>query len=145
MRGLGFRSAVGSLVLGVLAVGVVACASKTHSKAVDATIIPKLAGRWTGSYVGQSGSPTPADMTIDANGNYKATLIQTDVSTTGKISVVDGQLVFNRTGRTGPSSDLNIASGTFDVQVAPDGAMHLAGFGRDDRGPFSGSFTKRAP
>ena len=144
MRGLGFRSAVGSLVLGVLAVGVVACASKTHSKAVDASIIPKLAGRWTGSYVGVSGAPTPADMTIDANGNYRATIIQTDITTTGKISVVDGQLVFNRTGRTGPSSDLNIASGTFDVQEGPGGAMQLSGFGRDDRGPFSGSFTKRA-
>ncbi|MGH7332597.1 MAG: hypothetical protein ACREKS_07575 [Candidatus Rokuibacteriota bacterium] len=142
MRGLGFRSAVCSFALGLLAVGVVACASKQHGKPVDATIIPKLAGKWTGSYVGTSGSPTPADLTIDANGNYKMSIILTDISTTGKISAVDGQLVFNRTGRTGPSSDLNIASGTFDYQEGPGGSMQLSGFGRDDRGPFSGSFTK---
>jgi hypothetical protein len=113
-----------------------------HGKPVDASIIPKLAGKWTGSYVGVSGSPTPADLTIDSNGNYKMSIILTDISNTGKISVVDGQLVFNRTGRSGPSSDLNIASGTFDFQETPAGQMQISGFGRDDRGPFSGSFTK---
>jgi hypothetical protein len=143
MRGLGFRSAVCSLAVGLLAVGVVGCASKMHAKSVDPSIIPKLAGRWTGSYVGVSGSPTPADMTIDDKGNYKMTIILTDISNSGTISVVDGQLVFNRTSRTGPSSDLNIASGTFDVQESPSGQMQISGFGRDDRGPFSGSFTKR--
>jgi hypothetical protein len=134
---------LGSLALGVLALGVVACASKMHSKPFDPKDLPKLAGRWTGSYVGVSGSPTPADLTIESNGAYKMTIIQTDISNTGMISVVDNQLVFNRTGRTGPSSDLNIASGTFDYQEGPDGSQQISGFGRDDRGPFSGSFTKR--
>jgi hypothetical protein len=142
MRGLGVRSVVGSLALGLLAVGVIGCASKMHTKNVDPSIIPKLAGEWTGSYVGTSGSPTPAKLTVQPNGDYKMTIMLTDISNTGKISVVDGQLVFNRTGRTGPSSDLNIASGTFDYQESPTGQQQISGFGHDDRGPFSGSFTK---
>jgi hypothetical protein len=144
MRNLAFRSAVGSLALGVLALGVVACASKTHSKPVDSSIIPKLAGRWTGFVVPASGAAGPADMTIEPNGAYKVSVIQTNISSTGTIGVVDGQLVFNNTGRSGPSQDLALAAGTLDYQESGDGkVISLSGFGHNDRGPFSMSFTKQ--
>jgi hypothetical protein len=143
MRGLAFRSAVGSLALGLLAVVAVGCASKTHAKPVDPSIIPKLAGKWTGSYVGTSGAALPADLTVESDGSYKMTVVQADISTTGKISVVDGQLRFTRTGITGPAQDLAIASGTFDYQESPGGQMQISGFGTSPRGPISGSFTKR--
>jgi len=51
--------------------------------------------------------------------------------------------VFKRTGLTGPTQDRAFASGTVDYQEAPDGSVILTGFGRDDVGPLSVSFTKR--
>ena len=82
-------------------------------------------------------------MTIESNGAYKMVVVQADITTTGMISVVDGQLVFKRTGITGPAQDLAIANGTFDYQESPDGKQQISGFGSSDRGPISGSFTKR--
>jgi hypothetical protein len=143
MRGLAFRSVVGSVGLGLLGIVVAGCASQTHSKPVDASIIPKLAGRYVGYYVDSGGNSSPADLTVDDKGNYKMTIIQSDISNTGTMSVVDGQIVVKRTGRTGPSQDRAFATGTLDVLQAPDGTLQLSGFGRDDMGPMSVSFTKR--
>ena len=144
MRTLAVRSVVGGLALGLLAVTAVGCASKQHSKPVDPSIIPKLAGQWTGYIVAQSGSSAPANLTIDASGNYKIVVPQSDITTSGNIGVVDGQLRFTRTGITGPAQDLAVASGTFDYSESADGKIQtISGFGTSDRGPFSGSFTKK--
>ena len=55
MRSRAFRSVVGSLALVSLAIAVGACASG-HSTPVDPSVIPKLAGKWTGYVVGKSGT-----------------------------------------------------------------------------------------
>jgi hypothetical protein len=143
MSRLAFRSVVGGLALGVLGIVVVGCASKMHSKPVDASIMPKLAGKYTGYYTDAGGNATPANLTVDDKGNYRMIIINSDITNSGTVSVVDGQLVFKRTARTGPSQDRAFATGTVDVQEAPDGAILLSGFGHDDVGPLSVSFTKR--
>jgi len=143
MRKQAFRAMVGSAALGFLAMVVIGCASQMHARAVDPSVIPKLAGSYTGYYTGAGGSANPATLTIDDKGNYTMSITQTGVSTSGTIGVDGGQLVFKRTGRTGPSQDRAFASGTVDYQEAPDGSLILTGFGRDDVGPLSVSFTKR--
>jgi len=143
MRKEAFRTVVGGAALGLLAVVVVGCASKMHARAVDPSIIPKLAGNYTGYYTGAGGSMNPATLTIDDKGNYTMSITQTGTSTTGTVAADGGQLVFKRTGRTGPSQDRAFASGTVDYQEAPDGSVMLTGFGHDDVGPLSVSFTKR--
>jgi hypothetical protein len=143
MRSVALRAVVGIVGAGLLAVTAVGCASKQHSQPVDASIIPKLAGKYTGYYTDASGNANPATLELDAQGNYKMTIIQSDISNTGKASVVDGQIVFTRTGRTGPSQDRAFAKGTVDVLQRADGTIMLSGFGHDDVGPLSVSFTKR--
>jgi hypothetical protein len=143
MRSVALRAVVGIVGLGVLAVTAAGCASKQHSAPVDPSIIPKLAGKYTGYYTDAGGNANPAVLDVDAQGNYKMTIIQSDITNSGKVSVVDGQVVFTRTGRTGPSQDRAFATGTVDVLQRPDGTIMLSGFGHDDVGPLSVSFTKR--
>jgi hypothetical protein len=140
MRSRAFRSVVGSLALVSLVIGVGACATG-HSTPVDSSIIPKLAGKWTGFVVGQSGSSAPATLTVQPDGKYQAVITQPDITATGTISVVNGQLVLNNTGRTGPSVDLAIATATLDFSEK-GGRQTLSGFGNNDRGPFSVSFSR---
>jgi hypothetical protein len=145
MRGLAFRAMVGSVALGLLGIVVVGCASKMHSKPVDASILPKLVGKYTGYYTDAGGNATPANLTINPDNTYRMIIIGSDITNSGTLSVVDGQIVAKRTARTGPSQDRAFATGTMDVQEAPDGAIVLSGFGHDDIGPLSVSFTKRGP
>jgi hypothetical protein len=143
MRTQTFRGVVVSAVLGLLGMAVVGCASQMHAKAVDPSVLPKLAGSYSGYYTGAGGSANPATLRIDDKGNYTMSITQTGVSTSGTIGVDGGQLVFKRTGRTGPTQDRAFASGTLDYQEAADGSVILTGFGHDDVGPLSASFTKR--
>ena len=143
MRNLALRSVVSSVGVGLLAMVAVGCASHMHSQAVDPEDLPKFAGHYVGSYVDAGGNSVPAVLDVDAKGNYKMTIIGSDITNSGKCSVVDGQVKCERTGRTGPSQDRAFASATVDVQEAPDGTISLAGFGRDDRGPLTVFFTRR--
>jgi hypothetical protein len=144
MRTVAVRSVVGGLALGLLVVTAFGCASKHHTQDVDPSIIPKLAGKWTGYVTAQSGSSAPADLSIQPDGSYVMVIPQVPIETRGTISVVGGQLRFNRTAITGPSQDLAVASGTFDYSESADGkSQTLSGFGSSDRGPFSSSVTKR--
>ena len=63
------------------------------------------------------------------------------VSFTGKISVVNGQLVLNNTGITGPAVDLAPATATLDY-AEKGGKQQLSGFGNNDAGPFSIAFSR---
>lgn len=140
MRSFALRSAGGSLALVLLAIAVGACATG-HSTPVDASVVPKLAGKWTGYVIGKSGSSAPATMSIQPDGSYRINIIQPDITATGKISVVGGQLVLNNTGITGPAVDLAPANATLDY-AEKGGRQQLSGFGHNDAGPFSIAFSK---
>jgi len=140
MRSRAFRSVVGSLALVSLAIAVGACASG-HSTPVDPSVIPKLAGKWTGYVVGKSGTSAPATMNIQPDGSYRIVIVQADISATGKLSVVNGQLVLNNTGITGPAVDLAVANAVLDYSEK-GGRQQLSGFGSNDAGPFSIAFSK---
>jgi hypothetical protein len=68
---------------------------------VDPSVIPKLAGKWTGYVIGKSGTSAPATMNIQPDGSYRIVIVQADISATGKLSVVNGQLVLPRDHRPG--------------------------------------------
>lgn len=141
MRSFALRSAGGSLALVLLAIVVGACASAGHTTPVDPSVVPKLAGKWTGYVIGKSGSAAPATMSIQPDGSYRINIIQPDITATGKITVVGGQLVLNNTGITGPAVDLAPATATLDY-AEKGGRQQLSGFGHNDAGPFSIAFSK---
>jgi hypothetical protein len=141
MRSRAFRSVVGSLALVSLAIAVGACATG-HTKPVDPSIVPKLAGKWTGFVTGRSGASAPATMNIQPDGSYRIVIVQPDIVATGKVSVVDGQLVLNNTGLTGPAVDLAPATAALDLSER-GGQMALTGFGNNSAGPFSISFHRQ--
>jgi hypothetical protein len=141
MRSRAFRSVVGSLALVSLAIAVGACASRGHTTPVDPSIIPKLAGKWSGWVIGKSGTAATATMTVQPDGSYRIVLTQPDITATGKFSVVNEQLVLNNTGLTGPAVDLAPATASMDFSEK-GGRMALTGFGSNDAGPFSLSFSK---
>jgi len=124
----------------MLAIVVGACASG-HTTPVDPSVIPKLAGKWTGYVSGKSGSSTPATMNVQPDGSYQINILRPDISATGKISVVNGQLVLNNTGITGPAVDLAPATATLDY-AEKGGKQQLSGFGHNDAGPFSIAFSR---
>lgn len=141
MRNFALRSAGGSLALVLLAIVVGACASAGHTTPVDPSVVPKLAGKWTGYVIGKSGSSAPASMSIQPDGSYRINIIQPDITATGKISVVGGQLVLNNTGLTGPAVDLAPATAILDYSEK-SGKQQLSGFGHNDAGPFSIAFSR---
>jgi hypothetical protein len=123
MRSFALRSVAGSFALVMLAIVVGACASG-HSTPVDASVIPKLAGaKWTGYVIG------------------KIVIINPDISATGKLSVVNGQLILTNTGITGPAQDLAPANAVLDYSEK-GGKQQLSGFGHNDAGPFSIAFSR---
>jgi hypothetical protein len=124
----------------MLAIVVGACASG-HSQPVDPSIIPKLAGKWTGYLIGKSGGTAPATMNIQSDGSYRIVIVQPDLTATGKLSVVNGQLVLNNTGITGPAVDVAPATATMDYSEK-GGRQQLSGFGHNDAGPFSIAFSR---
>ena len=140
MRSSALRSVAGGLALVMLAIVVGACASG-HTTPVDPSVVPKLAGKWTGYVIGKSGSSAPATMSIQPDGSYRINIIQPDITATGKISVVNGQLVLNNTGITGPAVDLAPATATLDYSEK-GGKQQLSGFGNNDAGPFSIAFSR---
>ena len=141
MRSLALRSVAGSFALVMLAIVVGACASTGHTTPVDPSVIPKLAGKWTGYVIGKSGSAAPATMNIQPDGSYRIVIVQADITASGKLSVVNGQLVLNNTGITGPAVDLAPATATLDYSEK-GGKQQLSGFGNNDAGPFSIAFSK---
>jgi hypothetical protein len=108
---------------------------------VDPSVLPTLAGRWTGYVIGTGGGASPAVMVLQADGSYRITITLTDIVATGRISVVNGQLVLNNTGLSGPNQDLANATGTLYLS-AKGGKQHLSGSGTNDNGPFSLVFNK---
>src|SRR5262245_23505369 len=141
MRSSALRSVAGSLAMVMLAIVVGACASG-HSTPVDPSVIPKLAGaKWTGYVIGKSGTAAPATMNIQPDGSYRIVIVQPDISATGKLSVVNGQLILNNTGITGPAVDLAPATAVLDYSEK-GGKQQLSGFGSNDAGPFSISFSR---
>jgi len=141
MRSRAFRAVVGSLALVSLAIVVGACATG-HTTPVDPSVIPRLAGKWTGFLVGKSGAAAPASMVVQPDGSYRITIVEPAIVASGKFSVVNGQLVLNNTALSGPSVDLAPASATMDFSEK-GGRMTMSGFGSNDAGPFSINFSKQ--
>src|SRR5262245_51965134 len=125
----------GTVVLGSLAIVAVGCAGRP-AKPVDPSIIPTLAGRWTGHVTGTGGAALPAVLLLEANGSYAISIPVKDIVTTGTISVVNGQLVLKNTGLSGPNQDLANATGT--LYLSDEGGMQqISGNATNRDGPFS--------
>jgi hypothetical protein len=134
------RSMAGTVALGLLAVVTVGCAG-APAKPVDPSVLPTLAGKWTGYVIGTGGGASPAVMVLQPDGNYRISITLTDIVATGMISVVNGQLVLNNTGLSGPNQDLANATGTLYLSDK-GGKQHISGNGTNDNGPFSLVFNR---
>jgi hypothetical protein len=139
-HGVGIRSMPGTVALALLAVMAVGCAGPP-AKPVSPSVLPTLAGRWNGYVIGTGGGGSPAVMVVQPDGNYRMTITLTDIVCTGTISVVNGQLVLNNTGLSGPNQDLAGATGTLSLSDK-GGKQHLSGNGTNDNGPFSLAFNR---
>jgi hypothetical protein len=128
-------------IVTLLALSAVGCAATTGTSApVSPSELPKLAGFWTGYFVGTSGAASPVDMTIQPNGSY-AIVFPGGTTMEGRISVVDGQLVLKNDYLSGPAVDLAVATATLALHQKGE-RQHLVGFGENDAGPFSFSFGR---
>jgi len=138
------RGAVRWLVVtgtALLAVSQGACGATTvASTPVSPSEVPKLAGFWTGYFVGTSGSASPADITIEPDGRY-AIVFPGGTTMGGRITVANGQLVLNNTSLSGPAVDEAVATATLALHQKGK-RQHLTGFGENDAGPFSFSFGR---
>jgi len=132
--------------LSVTAVGLLAliqggCATAVVSSTpVSPSEVPKLAGFWTGYFVGTSGASSPADITIRPNGRY-AIVFPSGTTMEGRITVKSGQLVLNNDYLSGPAVDEAAATATLALHQRGK-RQHLVGFGENDAGPFSFSFGR---
>ena len=102
--------------------------------------MPRLAGFWTGYFVGTSGAGEPADITIERDGRY-AIVFPSGTTMEGRISVTRGQLVLTNDYLSGPAVDLAQATATLELHQKGT-RQHLVGFGENDAGPFSFSFGR---
>ena len=139
-HGVAIRSMPGTVALALLAVMAVGCAGPP-AKPVSPSVLPTLAGRWNGYVIGTGGGASPAVMVVQPDGNYRMTITLTEIVCTGTISVVNGQLVLNNTGLSGPNQDLASATGTLSLSDK-GGKQHLSGNGTNDNGPFSLVFNR---
>lgn len=126
---------------GLLALSLGACGTtRVASTPVSPSEVPKLAGFWTGYFVGTSGASSPADITIRPNGRY-AIVFPGGTTMEGRIGVESGQLVLNNDRLSGPAVDEAAATATLALHQKGK-RQHLVGFGENDAGPFSFSFGR---
>ena len=127
---------------GLLALTSAGCGTTTATKStpVSPSEVPRLAGFWTGYFVGTSGAASPADITIGRDGRY-ALVFPGGTTMEGRISVSGGQLVLNNDYLSGPAVDEAAATATLTLYEKGK-RQHLVGFGENDAGPFSFSFGR---
>jgi len=134
------RSMAPIVVLALLTAIAIGCAS-APAQPVSPSVLPTLAGRWTGYVINTGGNASPAVMVLEPDGRYRITITLTDIVATGRISVVNGQLVLTNTGLSGPNQDLANATGTLYLS-GKGGKQHISGNGTNDAGPFSVVFNR---
>jgi hypothetical protein len=126
--------------VGLLALSLLGCASVGPQIPVSPSEVPKLAGFWTGYFVGTSGGGVPADLRLEPDGRY-AIIFPSGTTMEGKISVSNGRLLLNNDYLSGPAVDLALATATLELHQKGK-RQHLVGFGENDAGPFSFSFGR---
>jgi hypothetical protein len=125
----------------MLCLGLAGCAAMAvRSTPVSSSELPKLAGFWTGYFVGTSGAASPADITIRPNGRY-AIVFPGGTTMEGRLRVANGQLLLDNDYLSGPAVDEAAATATVALHQRGK-RQHLVGFGENDAGPFSSSFGR---
>jgi hypothetical protein len=125
----------------MLALCLAGCAvTRVAATPVSPSELPKLAGFWTGYFVGTSGAASPADITIQPDGRY-AIVFPGGTTMEGRLRVADGQLLLHNDYLSGPAVDEAAATATLALHQRGK-RQHLVGFGENDAGPFSFSFGR---
>jgi hypothetical protein len=137
----GSLRALAAAATGGLALGLAGCAATSGTAApVSPSDLPKLAGFWTGYFVGTSGAASPADITIEPDGQY-AIVFPGGTTMEGRIRIADGQFRLHNDYLSGPAVDEAVATATLALHQRGK-RQHLVGFGENDAGPFSFSFGR---
>ena len=129
-----------SLLIAVVTISALGCASKTSApasasaKVIGPYDIPRLAGKWTGTVVLPSGSSVPGTFELSPNGDYSTEAGA--FNTRGRAEVKDGNLVLVSKWSAGAMATGQRAS-VASLHERQDGMLVLKGNGHSDTGPFS--------
>jgi hypothetical protein len=127
------RKSTTSLVIGVLALAALGCASAGTTKTLGPNDMSTLAGKWVGTLTPPSGKPIPGTVEFSPNGDY---VVRSGAfSGQGKAQVKDGGLHLVSTSTTGGLTTGQRTSAATLSQRA-DGMLVLRGSGHSDAGPF---------
>ncbi|MGH7331398.1 MAG: hypothetical protein ACREKS_01365 [Candidatus Rokuibacteriota bacterium] len=131
-------SAGRSILVGVVALAMLGCASSGWPKFIGHDDVKSVAGAWQGGLIGQTGGLLAMGLTVNTDGSYVTTAEA--YSSQGTASVRDGTLVFQPAGTAGGSAPERTAVATLSQR--DDGRLVLTGSGRSEAGPFSFVVTK---
>jgi hypothetical protein len=92
--------------------------------------VKELAGSWRGWVTGEQGDER-ANMTVSADGSYKASTISGSTSE-GQFYLKDGKLLY-RSSRTTGTAKLSEDKGTTTLTVAPEDPNYRTGTARYER------------
>lgn len=129
-----------SLLIGVVTVAALGCATSGQSKAIASTELASLAGKWIGTVVLPSGRSVPGTFELLPTGDYSTEA--SGFSAQGKAQVKDGNLALVSTSTTGGMATGQRAS-VASLHERPDGSLVLRGNGNSDSGPFSFEVSRK--
>jgi hypothetical protein len=128
------------LVLVMLLGAAIGCASAPSERTLTVHDATSLSGKWLGYAIGlAAGAPQAIELTINPDGTW-VSRIGANVQD-GTLTVSDGKVSFTRTGASGPSTTVLLASTAVLRERA--GKRVLVGQGRSDYGPYSYEFTEQ--
>jgi hypothetical protein len=135
------RRTVGRLmvVLAVVGLAAIGCASSGWPKFVGQDELKNLAGTWQGGLIGQTGGLLPMLVTLTTDGTYVITA--ETYSSRGTASVREGQLVLYAAAPGGGQSPEQSSAATLSQR--DDGVLVLTGSGRNQAGPFAFVITRQ--
>ncbi|HEY3065705.1 MAG TPA: hypothetical protein VGL09_07935 [Methylomirabilota bacterium] len=133
---------LGFIMIVIVAMSALGCASSDTTKAMGPNDMPAVAGKWVGNITTPGGTTTPGTLDISPSGDY---VVQAGgFGATGKAQIKDGDIVFTPNYSSGGTGvGMSRRSSSASVSQRPDGSLVMTGFGHSDAGPFNFMATKQ--
>ncbi len=138
MMNRGRRVGMLMMLIGIVGMVAMGCASSGWPKFIGQDGLTSLTGTWQGGLIGQAGGLVPMGVTVNPDGTYVTAA--ENYSSRGTASVRDGSFVLQPTGT--PAGQAPEQNAVATLSQRDDGALVLTGAGRSDAGPFSFVVTK---
>jgi hypothetical protein len=129
-----------SVLIGVVTLSALGCATSGPSKAIAPAELASLAGKWIGTVTLPSGRNVPGTFELLPTGDYSTEA--SGFSARGKAQVKDGNLALVSTSTSGGMATGQRTS-LASLYERPDGMLVLRGTGNSDVGPFSFEVSRK--